>query len=361
MTIKVGSDPLAAVLYEKEVIQSLRKGDVSGIFLNTFYKKNKKGKKVYAKKTLRKILKTNLLDEIVVHIAPFDNSHAYPISKLKKQILADAAWLEKEQAKTQTLIIISPACENNWKRTESEPLFNEIKKVAPRCDYINSIWKGEEVPGIDTEIHIPNSKQLPKIPKNRFTISFDGFGGDGSQDFPDAKLIEILKPYIASGRLRHVRGWHFRCNGKKDHNDSTPIGSRKYLPNANYLLCLVYSIEAALNPEQGAWESNKLLKTMSDDHGNDLSKSKDCRIMCILPDYKKSTIDVFDSVGNKIDTWRDLNLPPHPNTPKGKRFYSALYLNEVADRAFKKTSCYLIRVGSNPPVDARLRNGYFKK
>jgi len=358
--IKVGADPLAAVLYEDAVIESLRKGDVSGIFLNTFYK-TRNGKKVYAKKTLQRILATNLLDEIVVHLAPFDNSHRYPIKQLRKEILADSAWLEAEQAKTRTLIIISPFCENNHKAKDMKPLFDDIARVAPRCDYINSIWKGEEVQGVDTEIHIPDARNLPRIPKNRFTISFDGFGGDGSQDFPDAKLIEILKPYILSGRLRHVRGWHFRCNGKKDHLDSTPIGLRRYLPNANYILCLVYTIEAAINPQAGIWPANKLLKTMSDDHGNDLNKSKDCRIMCILPDHTQSMIEVFDSAGNKIDTWRDLNLPPHTNTPKGKRLYSALYLNELANKAFKNTGSYLIRVGNNPSVDGRLRNGYFKR
>lgn len=364
--MRVGNDFLAAVLFEQVVLKSLRKGDAGGIFLNTFYK-TVNGKKVFAKPTVQKILKTNKLDELVIHLAPFDNSHAYPISKLQKQILADAKWCEEQAKLTTTKLLISPMCENNHSASELQPLYNDLNAIAPSCQLVNSTGKRTELPGVLTEVHIGNPVKPPIwIPKNEFTVSFDGFGGNGKDpkrvDFPDARLIEIVAPYLASGRCRHIRGWNFRHNGKKGYDDTTPVATRNCFPNVKYLNFVLVSLEGAIAPEPGDWPNTRLLKTSAEDGGGSLEKTKDCRIMCILPDVTAHSVDVFDSHGTKIDTWRDLGLAPHPTPPKGKRFYSSMWMQEVVAKAFKNTGSYKIRVGSpnTIQVDGRLRNGYIK-
>lgn len=351
--MKYGSDFLAGVLYPKEVLKSLRQGEVGGIFLNTF--KNKKGNN--ARSLVKRICKTNKLSELVVHLAPFDNSHNYKVTpKVVKQLMEDVKWCQMIQLQTSTRIYISFFCEHNHTAKTMRPLFNQGKDLAPNCFFINSIWKGEECDDIWTEIHIPNSRQLPRVPKNPFTVSFDGIGGDGSGDFPDCNIQDILKDYINSGRLLHIRAWNFRHNGKYGHNDPASVNNRKYFPNEQYLRG---SVETLKPREGGMWGSDKLAKSFSDDHGGDLSKSKDCKLMCILPDVDAGHVTVFDSKDNKIDTLYRVK-PDYAQKPKGRRYYSKLFAYQVAELAFKNTGSYLIRIANNPLIDGRLRSGLFR-
>lgn len=345
--MKYGNDFLAGRLYQSALLKSLRQGEVGGIFLTTFGD---------AKKTVEKILKTKKLSEIVIHLAPFDGSHKYPVNSLKKQIMKDTAWCEKMQLKyPDTDIMISFFCEHNHKADTMKPLFKEGKEIAPHCFFVNSIWKGEEVPNTITEIHIPNSKQLPPVPKNEFTLAFDGIGGDGSGDFPDCNIQKIIEKYSVSGRLRHIRAWNFRHNGKYGHNDPAKVNEREHFPNEQYLRGSV----ATLMPREGnTWPDNKLGKSFADDHGNPLNNTKDCRFMCILPDIDSSNVKVFDSKNNIIDTM--YRVKPDSPKPKGKRYYSKYFAIELAELAYKKTKSYLIRVGNNSLIDARLRSGVFK-
>lgn len=353
MQYLVGNDTLAGVLYPDEVMKSLVKGDQNGIFFTTF--KNKRGKD--ARGLVKKIVKKSVLAELVTHLAPFDKSHAYPIKKLEKQVLADTKVCQGIAKLGSTKLLLSPFCENKHKRKDIEPLFKKMMALAPDCLFVNSIYGGEEVPGIITEIHIPNSKKLPPIPKQEFIISFDGFGGDGSGDFPDADIYKIILYYAKSGRLRAVRGWNFRHNGKYGHADTAPINNRTCLPNVVYLL----GTRATLMPREGSkWDDKKLYKSFADDHGNPINKTKDCRAMVILPNVTKKTVQVYDMNGNNIAQMSDQNLPPHTGKPKGKRFYSHLFACELAEMAHINTGSYLIRIEDEPPIDGRLRSGLLK-
>lgn len=360
--IPVGNDFLAGIHFQEAVIRSLRKDDVGGIFLTTFQKKDKDDKKVDAKRFIEKILKQKKLSQLVVHLEKFDKTHAYLAPDKRPQMWANLEWCSKMQEKyPHTRLLVSFFCEHNHPVRVMKPIFDKGRQLAPNIAFVNSIWKGQEVPNTITEIHIENAHTLPPIPKNEFTLSFDGFGGDKNDprrcDFPDANIFEILKKYILSNRLIHIRAWNFRHNGKKSHLDAASVDNRKHFPNAPYLLGSIYTLAQR---EGAEWSKDRLYKTFADDHGGVFPKTKDCKAMVILPDVDSDRVHVFDIKGSNICMMTTQGLPPHTGVPAGKRFYADLFASQIADKAYKNTGSYLVRIGSNPLLDARLRGCLFR-
>lgn len=340
-----GADNLGGKHYPKAAVKAAKKGDVTGIFLRTFGD---------ARQTVLAWAKSGKFSEIVVHLAPFDNSHTYPIKKLQKQVLADAKWIQKNVVAVakDTKILISPFCEHNHKARDSIPLFDKVRKAAPGALMVNSIWKGDEIPGTITEIHIPSSKQLPNKPKNQYTVSFDGFGGDGSGDFTDANLAPIFSKYSDA---RHIRFWNFRFNGKFGHKDTTPISQRKHWPDVKY----IKGHRAQMKHRAGAitWPNNSLYKPFADDHGA-APPTKDNKAMVILP-VKKSSVIVRDSNGKQIGKMNRY-LPDHSGDPQGARYYAPVMAFELADAAKKSSGSELIEIDGMPPTDGYLRSNRLK-
>lgn len=342
--MKFGVDYLGGVKYQGAILQAQRPGDVGGIFLRTFGD---------ARRTVTAMLKSGKFSEIVIHLAPFDGSHTYPISKLMPQIRKDARWAETKQKEyPATRLMLSPFCENKHTRRALTPVFNELRALAPSCLLVNSSMKGIALPGVITEIHLENSKPVRK-PTGEYTVSFDGFGGMGGGDFPDADISTIVQRYPDA---RHVRAWHFRCNGKFGHLDKTPLERRNCWPGPEYLR----GIREILEPRNGgvSWPLSKLYKSFSDDHGGD-GNTKDNKAMCILP-RESSSARVYDVLGNVIEVMHDLGLPPHTGEPRGSRFYSDLYAWQLGDLAEKSAGSRLIRIEDSPYTDANLRSNRFK-
>lgn len=340
-----GGDYLAAVKYQKAMLQAHPKGWAGGIFLRTFGE---------ARKTVRAMGKSRKFSEVVVHLASFDYTHAYPVNKLKKQLINDARWLNRVANEFPgTKWLCSPFCEHNHRREVMEEVFEFLNEVAPACIMLNSIWKGDEVPGVLTEIHVPDSKGGPKKPKNNYTVSFDGFGGDGSGNFTDADIPKILERYSDA---RHIRFWNFRLNGKFGHKDKTTIANRASWPNADY----IKQLAATMKEREGfvSWPKTSLYKPMSDDHGNGAA-SKDNKALAILKS-NMGMVKVFDKNGNHIDTMK--RMMPDFNTPelKGGRFYSGKYAYQIADAAEKLTGSRQIKIHDMPLTDGDLRSNLFK-
>jgi hypothetical protein len=337
----LGADYLGGKHYEKQILETHIKGRAAGIFLTTFGD---------AHSTVRKLACSGKVSELVVHIAPFDRSHAYPLDRLKAQVRKHAPFLERLAVECPgTTIMPSPACEHNHSAKKYKPILDLTRKLAPHTLPVNSVWKGEVVYGYTTEIHLENSR--PRTPpRGEYTVSFDGFGGDGSGDFTDADIPTILARYEGA---KHVRLWNFRYNGKFGHKDTTPIGQRKHWPVANYLR----GHNATMKVREGAvtWPKNSLYKTFADDHGQG---GKDNKAMVILP-VKKPSVKVFDSNGNHIDTFGRVT-PDHSSDPVGARYYSKNYAYQVANEARKRTGSSLIRIENLPLTDADLRSGRFK-
>lgn len=334
-----GPDALGGMHYERALLKSLWMGDCCGIMLTTFGK---------AHKTTKRLGLCEKLSDLAVHLAPFDYSHKYPVKQHLKQLRKDAKWLEELAQDTNTEILLSPFCEHNHPRKVMAPLFDELRAIAPSCLMLNSIWKGEQVPGTITEIHLPNSK-LVKKPSGQYTVAFDGFGGDGNGDFPDADVPAILSHYSDA---RHIRCWNFRYNGKCNHEDQTPVSRRKFWPTQAYLEGHRHTMKA----REGSisWPENALYKPFADDHGGG-PNSKDNKAMCILP-LRAESVSVFNSVGHKIDT-----MTRYPGDHKlGARYYSNLYAYQIADKAAEGTGSRRIRIANMPLTDGDLRSGLFR-
>lgn len=227
--MRFGGDYLGAPQFEDAILAAHKPGDAAGLLYRTFPKRGEPS----AKKTVIKLDKSGLISEMVIHLAPFDGNHLYPISNLLTRILSDCSDLEKIQTiYPGTRLMLSPFCENGYTVRELAPVFKAMAKQAPSCLLVNSTITGTEVPGVITEVHIPNGRHLPRPPNGEHTISFDGFGGDGSSDFIHANIKAILMHYP---NARHIRWWDFYCNGKKDWEDKTPIPARTHWPDAKYI------------------------------------------------------------------------------------------------------------------------------
>lgn len=342
--MKLGNDYLAGRHYVKEMLQAHRAGDVGGIFLTTFGD---------AYPALEKMCASNKFSEIVVHIAPFAKS--YPVARLTRMVLEHTKRLEQLSRRfPHTMLMLSPFCEHKNKRAEMEPLFRQMRALAPSCLLVNSIHQTrEEVNGTITEIHIEKSSSLPAIPRNEYTVSFDGCGSVGTGDIPDLDIDAILRRYAGA---RHIRAWNFRFNGKFGHKDTAAIAARKHWPSVQY----IRGTRALLDPREGAvtWPNSSLYKPFADDHG-EKELTKDNKAMCILPEIDRNSVDVFDSRGNKIDTMRRFR-PDHSGDPKGPRYYSTRHAFQIANIAYKNTGSFLGQIGGRPLTDLRKRSGRFK-
>lgn len=346
--MKFGVDYLAAVKYINTILKTHPTGWAAGVMLRTFGN---------ARSVIQKFADSKKFvgSDIVVHLAPFDYSHRYPIKSNRAQVLADAEWIQKlAEDYTDRTFMLSPFCEHNHPSSRMEPFLNQIRETAPSCLLVNSIWKGDAIPDYITELHVVNSKPM-RLPSGQVTIAFDGFGGDGSGDFPDADVPTMLKRFSGA---RHVRLWNFRYNGKFGHKDKSDIKNRKSWPGEHYMrghnaMMKLFRAAPTLPPD-------RLLKPFADDHGGG-PETKDNKMMCIMPQSAvggAKKLDVFDSENNKVDTMTRFD-PPHPNDPPGPRFYSKKSAYQVGNLAEKNTGQRTITI-LNKVTDPDLRSGKFK-
>jgi hypothetical protein len=344
---KYGADYLAAEHYEAAMMQAHPPGGVGGVFLRTFPGPDKN---YDARPTVEQMACSGKFSEIVVHAAPFDRTHAYPIAKLLPQLKADAAWAQALQQRCGTRIMFSPFCEHNHKAAAMLAVFRPIKEIAPDLPLVNSIWKGERVDGTITEIHLTSSNSLPRPPPGEYTVSFDGFGGDGSGDFTDTDVPGVLAFYRTA---RHIRLWNFRFNGKFGHKDTTPLAARKHWPSAEYITGHLWMMRERQCPP--SWPNNRLAKPFADDHG---SGGKDNKLMAILPP-QGSAVKVLDRAGNVIDTMQRA-ATDHTGKPQGARYYSSRYAYQVGNDAQKRGGSRCVRIGNSPPTDVDFRSNFWK-
>jgi len=347
--MKIGVDALGGCRFQSELLRAITPDTVVGLFYTTFNKGALTGKRL-----LEALCKAGV-KEIALHLAPFDNTHRYPIAQLMPKIRIWAREVESIAKRyPSSVILMSAFCEHNHTAKEMAPVIAEMQRLAPSCLMLNSIWRGHEIPGIITEIHLEDSKTLPRKPSGEYTISFDGFGGSGKGDFPDADVQAIVKKYSDA---RHIRCWNFRFNGKYGDKDKTPINSRKFWPSTEYIKGSL----ATLWPREGkvTFQKDKLYKSFADDHGEG---GKDNKALVIL-NSKASSVEVLDTKGNVIDVMRKFG-DPHTGTPKGNRYYSTKYAYQLAAKAKSKTGSSLGRFRApgilTPYTDLNLRSNLFR-
>ena len=254
-------------------------------------------------------------------------------------------------------ISLSPFCEHNHPSNTMSAVFEDIRKAAPSCSLFNAIWRGQEVDGIITEIHLENAKPRRK-PRGPYGIAFDGFGGDGSGNSSDADIDAILLRY--SDAL-WADMWHFQSNGKFGWKDGRDIAKRDDYAYKE----IIAGHCALLLPREGGltWSKDMLWKPFADDHdqADNAPGNKDNRALAIVP--WAGSAEVLDSRDNVIEKLRRVTPDFNSGGLKGPRYYSAGTALALANKAKRNTGSNLIsvRVGRNktPLTDARKRSGRF--
>lgn len=167
--------------------------------------------------------------EIVVHVARFDPSHRYIVSRNLPKVRRYASKLELIALSCpETKILLSPFCEHNHKASTMRPIFRTLSRLAPSTVMVNSILKGDRIPGVITEIHLEANKALPRPPKGQYIVSLDGY----TEMLTTRRLEAIAAKYKDA---RQIRIWSLKLNGKTGVDDRTPIADRKAWPSASYL------------------------------------------------------------------------------------------------------------------------------
>ena len=346
----LGFDYLGAVCFEREMLKTHPKGRCGGLFLRTFKRKDQKVPD--ARMTVEHMAISGDFSELTVQMAPFDGDHNYP-KKLTDQLKEDAIWLNGVPMRYPVPTLISPFCEHKHPRSVMEPIFEELKILAPHCLLVNSILPGMKaynIPGVILELHLQNSKKLPPEPEGEYQISMDGWGGDGSGDFTDCDLEAIIKMYP---RARQFRGWNFRCNGKFGHSDTAAVFNRKNWPSEKDLNG--YHAQFKHREIPMAYPNNSLYKPFADDHGKG---GKDNKAMVITP-KAQGTLQVKDKNGKTIAQMTRM-YPDHADEPKGPRYYSTKYAYELGDLAEKSSGSRIIKIANLPLTDADLRSNRLK-
>lgn len=331
-----GPDCLGAVHYEAAMLRGVRPLGCTGVFLRTFGE---------AHRTVERMCASRKFREIVVHLAPFDYSHRYPVLKNMPLLKRDTVWLQSLAVKyPNTVLLLSPFCEHNHTAERMARVFAQLMPLAPNCVPLNSVWRGGIVRGICTEIHLTDSKPV-KPPPGEYSISLDGFGGDGSGDSTDSEIFKIIARYPKARQFRH---WSFRLNGKFGHNDPSALADRKSWPTWQYIAGLAAQLR---DPEVPPFYKQGLYKPFADDHGGG-SGSKDCKAMCIM-EKKFPRVGCFDSAGKTLDFFKRVT----PDHELGARYYSKYYAVELGNMAEANTGSRLIRIAGSRLMDADFRSG----
>lgn len=225
-----GVDYLGGAKYPTQIVQAHPRQWAAGIFYSTFGD---------ADSTIRLMCQSQKFSEIVVHMAKFDRSHRYVISRNLPRLRRYATRLELVALSCPgTKILLSPFCEHDHKAKVMRPVFRVISRLAPSTIMVNSILRGERIPGIITEIHLEGSKPLPAPPRGQYIVSLDGY----TKELSRANLEAITAKYKTA---RQIRIWSFRLNGKVSNEDKTPIAERYNWPNSQYLKSLANKLRQA--------------------------------------------------------------------------------------------------------------------
>jgi hypothetical protein len=209
-----GADYLAGAKYPSAIVAEHVRGGAAGIIHRTF------GDAVPVVRLLCPIA-----SEIVVHVAPFDYSHSYPIKKYLARVLSDAKKFERVAKNCNAVILLSPFCEHQHTTMTMARVFRRLRRVAPSTLMVSSSLNNIEVTGAITEIHIPSNGKLPAVPRSEYTVSYDGY-----PDFLTAR--SVLRKYRTA---RHVRWWVPQMNGKAYAAEKTPIAERFNWPTRELL------------------------------------------------------------------------------------------------------------------------------
>lgn len=109
---------------------------------------------------------------------------------------------------------ISPFCEHNLNNPDK--YLEIVKKHAPSCTPVNTVWKGKLSTRYKNEVHGVRAA----IPQGRFNWSYDG-------DDPKPEDFITIKNQYREAEVFYL--WNHRLNNKRGATDRTPAKEREYL------------------------------------------------------------------------------------------------------------------------------------
>ncbi len=193
-----GLDVLGGARYPKEIARAYQPGTILGFF----WDRNLFG---YGGEVLSACYPKGLR---VVRVQGLwaGASHDYSGKKWFDRAIAIAGEVYKERrARPELTVLFSPFCEHNLRAPVMRALFAEIRKRYPALILVNSIWKGEAIPGEINEIH-SETKTL----SGSYINSTDGvLGGRGGAGLVD---IDAEKWKARNFSATHLLGWIKRFN-----------------------------------------------------------------------------------------------------------------------------------------------------
>lgn len=170
------------------------------------------------------LLDSGRAPEARVHLL-WSDSHTFNERSIREAEKEAKLWKPLSSVHKQALQI-SPWCEHNARLPLLKKLREAIMSILPDCEYVNTPWKGDYLPGARQEIH--GNHDAPKGPYN---YSFDGNPCVDSN-------VELSKEAHARADTFYL--WTSQFNGRKNPNDSTPRPQRKAWPTSELIDSVIY-------------------------------------------------------------------------------------------------------------------------
>lgn len=303
--MQFGLDLLGAAKYADLAFREFPEGWSLGVFANTFG-----DSRAIVKKLLGEDLGYKRAVDARVHLL-WSDTHSFSEKSIREA--------EKEAHKWKTLsseykdrLLVSPWCEHNARRGLLDKLHEAIKSILPDCQYVNTPWKGDLLPGVLNEVHGSHAK-----PKGQYLYSFDG------TSCVDADIEKFKKTHCNAERFYF---WHPAFNGKLNVNDKTPRPKRKAWPTSELIDSIIY-LHREIGDYGAPLSSKHIWKSHADRHETPPT-SREYKPVFISPVDSKR-IELVASNGQVVAV-----LPRKGNFTDGRPLYRAdQYGYQLAEKA----------------------------
>lgn len=252
-------DVLGGANYKKEILQTVPRDYIIGLFDNTFGESLPVAK-AYLESGGRGV-RVNFL---------WSDSHSYGDKDIPRIKKIAKKW-EPTCKAYPGKVWASPFTEHNL--SNPDKYLNIVKQESPSCIVTNTPWRGALSSKYQNEVHGNHAK-----PKNGvYSYSYDGTNS------VDSNVISVRKAYSDS---IFFCMWNPRFNGKWSMKDTTPRPQRKAWPNKEMLQANMYLFGDKGNT---SIPKNWLIKPLAEKHG--IADSKGDKLLVISP-VKDSHIEL---------------------------------------------------------------------
>lgn len=302
---------------------------------------------------LRTMLKTGKFPTVRIH-AHWANDHkVVPMKKLTEK-LPSYERLAKDFPAVK--VYVSHSCEyDEGSAAVIAERVQAIRKLAPSCIPVNSVWRGPTIPGVLTERHGDVGVR----------------GGFASHDGVNCYDLDVEAWKAKNAQALITFWWGYRFNLREINKPDQPVpppSKRTAAPSDEYIesilrLCLPFGVPpTSVFPKAKPFRKPCLWKTHAEDHqGSD--DPRENKPVCVLPE-KANQAEVLAANGKKVGELR-YGGTFHGG---GYRYYSGgalgLYGYEIGKKAQKLSGSEFVwlRVGDKVygPVNPAFRAGYFR-